>query len=205
MSNFGSWTLTRGHITFPGLLLVLIGFLYKTAQNRLKTAQMLLEKPFKNHRKKLAVFERFCKQDLSGLSGFSEKTPKPPKPPKPLTSCWKTAQTAHVLSGFWAWSRPGRVMNEGKYDLRSVLVAAANLKKEFLGRCYRFWYRCGQASAVQCAENKSKDFRGRRKCDRLRGGKFHTSKKSRQLTSLIRCRYYEFEKISGEIWKKFSV
>ena len=53
-----------------------------------KTAQ----KPLKNHRKKWAVFERFFKQDLSGLSGFSKKNrPNRPnrsnfagKPLKPL-------------------------------------------------------------------------------------------------------------------------
>ena len=62
----------------------------------------MLEKPFKNHRKKWAVFERFYKQDLSGLSGFfKKKTPKPPKMLKTLKFCWKTAQTAHILSGFW--------------------------------------------------------------------------------------------------------
>ena len=46
----------------------------KTAQKPHKNRSNLLEKPFKNHRKKWAVFERFFKQDLSGLSGFSKKT-----------------------------------------------------------------------------------------------------------------------------------
>ena len=74
ISIFGLWRSTRVvfqlHLSvtlpFQAFLLVLIGFLYKTAQ-------ILLEKPFKNHRKKGAVFERFFKQDLSGLSGFSKK------------------------------------------------------------------------------------------------------------------------------------
>ena len=46
----------------------------------------MLEKPFKNHRMKLAVF----KQDLSGLSGFSINRPNRSnlagKPLKPLIS-----------------------------------------------------------------------------------------------------------------------
>ena len=58
-----------------------------TREDRSKTAQILLEKPFKNHRKKWAVFERFFKQDLSGLSGFSKKT----------TQTAQTAQTAQIL------------------------------------------------------------------------------------------------------------
>ena len=53
-------------------------------EHRSKTAQILLEKPFKNHRKKWAVFGRFFKQDLSGLSSFSKKTAQ-------------TAQTAQIL------------------------------------------------------------------------------------------------------------
>ena len=52
----------------------------------------------------MSGFWAVFKQDLSGLSGFSKK---PPKPLKPLKSCWKTAQTAHNLSGFWAGSRRG--------------------------------------------------------------------------------------------------
>ena len=55
-----------------------------TREDRSKTAQILLEKPFKNHRKKWAVFERFFKQNLSGLSGFSKKTAQ-------------TAQIAQIL------------------------------------------------------------------------------------------------------------
>ena len=38
---------------------------------------------------------------------FPKKPPKPPKPLKPLKSYWKTAQTAHILGGFWAGFRPG--------------------------------------------------------------------------------------------------
>ena len=53
--------------------MVLIGFLYRNAKKPLKNAQILLEEPFKNHRKKWAIFERFFKQDLSDLSGFSKK------------------------------------------------------------------------------------------------------------------------------------
>ena len=59
------------------------GGVWDLDQKRSKTAQILLEKPFKNHRKKWAVFERFFKQDLSGLSGFSKKTAQ-------------TAQTAQI-------------------------------------------------------------------------------------------------------------
>ena len=65
--------LKKRHITFPGLLMVLIGFFMRQLKNRLKTARILLEKPFHNHRKNWAVFERFFKQDLSGLSSFSKK------------------------------------------------------------------------------------------------------------------------------------
>ena len=55
-----------------------------TREDRSKTAQNLLEKPFKNHRKKWAVFERFFKQYLSSLSGFSKINAQ-------------TAQTAQIL------------------------------------------------------------------------------------------------------------
>ena len=76
-------------------------------KNRSKTAQILLEKPFKNHRKKWAVFQRFLSKIWAVWAVFPKKPPKPPKPLKPLKSCWKTAQTAQILSGFWAGSRPG--------------------------------------------------------------------------------------------------
>ena len=83
----------------------------KTAQKPLKNRSNLAWKPFKNHRKKWAVFERFLSGFLSKIwavwAVFPKKPPKPPKPLKPLKSCWKTAQTAQILSGFWAVSRPG--------------------------------------------------------------------------------------------------
>ena len=113
-------------------------YLKKPLKNRLKTAQIMLEKPFKNHRKKWAVFERFFKQDMSGLSGFSKKKPpKPPVPLKPLKSFWKTAQTAHNLSGFWAGSRPG---------IQRIVAFTEYLKNPnlFLGRSamiiFNFYY-----------------------------------------------------------------
>ena len=53
ISIFGLGMSTRGHITFPGLF---VGFnrfsRIRPLKNRSKTAQILLEKPFKNHRKK---------------------------------------------------------------------------------------------------------------------------------------------------------
>ena len=62
-------------------------------KNRSQTAQILLEKPFKNHRKKWAVFERFSKQDLSGWAVFPKNRLNRPnrsnlagKPLKPLKS-----------------------------------------------------------------------------------------------------------------------
>ena len=39
-------------LPFQAFLLVLIGFFIRPLKNRLKIAQILLEKPFKNHRKK---------------------------------------------------------------------------------------------------------------------------------------------------------
>ena len=63
-------------------------------KNRLKTTQILLEKPFKNHRKKWAAFEQFLSKIWAVWAVFPRK---PPKPLKPLKSCWKTAQTAHIL------------------------------------------------------------------------------------------------------------
>ena len=69
----------------------------------------------RNPSKITARNERFLSGFLSKIwavwAVFPKKTPKPPKPLKPLKplkSCWKTAQTAHILSGFWAGSRPGR-------------------------------------------------------------------------------------------------
>ena len=66
------------------------------------------------------------------MSGFSKKPPKPPKPLKPLKSCWKTAQTAHILSGFWAGSRPAQTMKfrfeRTSKSLRAIRVQKRNVK-----------------------------------------------------------------------------
>ena len=110
ISNFGLWRSTRVvfqlHLSvtlpFQAFLLVLIGFLYKTAQNPLKNRSNLALKPFKNHRKKWAVFEWFLSKIWAVWAVFFSK-----KTPKPLKSCRKTAQTADILSSFWAGSRPG--------------------------------------------------------------------------------------------------
>ena len=57
--------------------MVLIGFLYKTAQkpleNRSNLAWKIVQKPPQEMSGFWAVFERFFKQDLSSLSGFSKK------------------------------------------------------------------------------------------------------------------------------------
>ena len=67
-------------------------FLEKTAQ----TAQILLKKPLKNRSFLAVIFERFFKQDLSGLSGLGGFFWK--KPLKPLKSCLKNrSRTAHFL------------------------------------------------------------------------------------------------------------
>ena len=68
----------------------------------------------------LLQYER-CEQFLNGLSRkktlknrarferfWAVYPKKPPKRSKPVKSCWKTAQTAHILSDFWAGSRPGQ-------------------------------------------------------------------------------------------------
>ena len=100
ISIFCLWRSTREvfqlHLSvtlpFQAFLLILIGFLYKTAQKPLKSCL--------RYRSKItARNERF-------LSGFSKK-----KLPKPLKYCWKTAQTAHILSGFGAGSRSGKPCN----------------------------------------------------------------------------------------------
>ena len=112
--NPGSRYLSRPFCWFKSV------FFIKPLKNRSKTAQILLEKPFKNHRKKWAVSERFFKQDLSGLSGFSKKKPpKPPKPHEPLKSCWKTAQTAHSWAVFERDLDPGGLMQCSSMQLHS--------------------------------------------------------------------------------------
>ena len=65
-------------------------------KNRLKTAQILLEKPFKNLRKKWAVFERFLSKIWAVWAVFPKNRLNPPnrsnlsnlaeKPLKPLIS-----------------------------------------------------------------------------------------------------------------------
>ena len=80
-------------------------------EDRSKTAQKPLKSCLKNRSKITARNERFLSGFLSKIwavwAVFPKKPPKPPKPLKPLKSCWKTAQTAQILSGFWAGSRPG--------------------------------------------------------------------------------------------------
>ena len=70
-----------------------------------------LKSCLKNRSKITARNERFLSGFLSKIwavwAVFPKKPPKPTKPLKPLKSCWKTAQTAQILSGFWAGSRPG--------------------------------------------------------------------------------------------------
>ena len=102
-----------------------------------KTAQKPLKSCLKNRSKITARNERFFKQDLSGLRGFSKKKPpKPPKPLKPLISCWKTAQTAQILSGFRAESRPGK----GIFLKRIVLkFISAYPKKTLRTECAVVW------------------------------------------------------------------
>ena len=112
ISIFGLWRSTRVvfqlhfNITLPfqAFLLVLIGFLYKTAQNRLKRLKSCL----RNRSKITARNERFLGGFLSKIWEVWAVFPKNRQNrSKPLKSCWKTAQTAHILSGFWAGSRPG--------------------------------------------------------------------------------------------------
>ena len=86
-----------------------------TREDRSKTAQKPLKSCLKNRSKITARNERFLSGFLSKIwavwAVFPKKPPKPPKPLKPLKplkSCWKTAQTAQILSGFWAGSRPGQ-------------------------------------------------------------------------------------------------
>ena len=108
ISIFDLWMSTRGHITFPGLF---VDFNRFSIKDRSKTAQKPLKSCLKNRSKITARNERFLSGFLSKIwavwAVFPKETPKPPKLLKPLKSCWKTAQTAHILSGFWAGSRPG--------------------------------------------------------------------------------------------------
>ena len=50
-------------------------FFIRPLKNRLKTAQILLEKPFKNHRKKWAVFERFLSKIWAVWAIFPKNRP----------------------------------------------------------------------------------------------------------------------------------
>ena len=86
ISIFGLWRSTQlvfqPHISvtlhFQAFLLVLFGFLYKTAQKPLKnpsnTAWKTVQKSPQEMSGFWAVFERFFKQGLSALSGFSKET-----------------------------------------------------------------------------------------------------------------------------------
>ena len=62
-------------LPFQAFLLVLISFLYETAQKPLKN---LLEKPFKNHRKIWAVWAVFPKKNRPNRSNLAGKPLKPP-------------------------------------------------------------------------------------------------------------------------------
>ena len=69
-----------------------------------KTAQKPLKSCLKNRSKITARNERFLSGFLSKIWAVWAQTAQTVKP---LKSCWKTAQTAQILSGFWAGSRPG--------------------------------------------------------------------------------------------------
>ena len=71
ISIFGLWRSTRGYITFPGFLLFLIGFLYKTAQKPLKNRSNVAWKTVQKSLQEMsgfwavfqARFERFFQQN----------------------------------------------------------------------------------------------------------------------------------------------
>ena len=85
--------------------MVLIGFLYKTAQKPLKNRSNLAWKTVQKSPQEISGFWAVFKERFERFERFFQK--KPPEPLKSLKSCWKTAQTAPILSGFWAGSRPG--------------------------------------------------------------------------------------------------
>ena len=80
-------------------------FAEKTAQKPLKNRSNL---DWKTVQKSPQEMSGFWAVFLSKIWAVWTVFPKkPPKPLKPLKSCWKTAQTAQILSGFRAGSRPG--------------------------------------------------------------------------------------------------
>ena len=124
-------------------------------KNRLKTTHILLEKPFKNHRKKWAVFERCFKEDLSGVLrkiwAVENRSNLAEKPLKPLIS-WV------VLSGISTrepTKGPGKVMWP-RIDLhkRNMLFWISPHRKSSSYNCLHQMY--GKMLIIQLSYNFKK-------------------------------------------------
>ena len=79
-------------MVFPGLLMVLFYFHYKTAQKPFRNRLNLAWKPVQKLPQEMSAFYADFYARFGRFEQFFQK-----KTTKPLKSCWKTAQTAHIL------------------------------------------------------------------------------------------------------------